>query len=66
LNSKKCEFCSKELLIDNGDSNIISFCDDDCLQEYCKEYAQDYDSDREYEDRRYDLDWLDVHIVLTL
>ena len=64
MNSKKCEFCSKELLIDNGDSNIISFCDDDCLQEYCKEYMNDYEP--EHEDRKYDLDWLDVHIVLTL
>lgn len=54
MNSKKCEQCSKELLIDNGDSNIITFCDDDCLIEYCKEYDSDYEP--EYDDKRMDLD----------
>lgn len=55
MNSKKCEYCKKELMIDHGDSNIISFCDDDCLLDYCKEYANDSDS-YEKEDYRNDLD----------
>ena len=50
----KCQFCDKQLIA--GDSNIITFCDDDCLNDYCHDYMNDYNPNQDYEDRRQDLD----------
>ncbi len=54
---KKCEYCDKEInFISNSMYNgIIIFCNDDCLLDYCKDYANE-PQDHDYEDKRQDLD----------
>ena len=59
--NKKCGYCDKVKVfptdINNLYDNIIFFCDDQCLLDYCKEYANDSDSyEKEYDDPRMDLD----------
>ena len=58
---KNCSQCNKEILKDNNYfydhsfKNVIVFCNDECLQEYCHDYCNDSDDIHEPFDRN-DLD----------
>ena len=66
---KKCEFCDKLISDVSIHKDTICFCDQDCLTDYCKEYANDSDSyEKEHDDIRMDLDWnkKNIHIIIVM
>ena len=57
METKTCEFCNKLISDVSIHRNTRVFCDDECLQDYCKEFAEDYGNDDIHEPMdRNDLD----------